>query len=209
MKTKTINYHNQDNELGARGEYVDTDSRRIIIIYPGNNYTSHHPVLYYLAQMGAQIDYDVLSLWYSFQLNDTPFESGKIKSVYIQTQRVIEQVLNARDYDHIVIVGKSLGTILALQMAAGFEHPNKHLILLTPLLKAVEAAHAFRSLVIIGSEDRYFDDQNPLITAAPANITTRVMPGLDHALEYKDDWRASSEALWDIIDTCEAFLKDT
>lgn len=40
----------------------------LLVILPGRGYTCDHPVLHYLRRAAADFGYDVLSVWYSFQI---------------------------------------------------------------------------------------------------------------------------------------------
>ena len=52
------------------------DPRGLLIMLPGRGYTCDHPVLHFLRKAAADLGYDVLSVWYSFQVAPIRGRSG-------------------------------------------------------------------------------------------------------------------------------------
>ncbi|MEO8397216.1 MAG: hypothetical protein ABI700_29745 [Chloroflexota bacterium] len=175
------------------------DPRGLLILLPGRGYTCDYPVLHYLRKAAADLGYDVLSVWYSFQVAAIPDDQVTIQQLAAEVDQAIREVLK-RGYAHVVIAGKSLGTPLAVLHA----HQAERLILLTPIGTSVQDAGRKPTLAIIGTSDQVYQPEQ--VEAAGANVQWLVLEGLDHGLEAAGDWAGSIEALHQITAACEEFL---
>lgn len=171
----------------------------LLVLLPGRGYTCDHPVLHYLRKAAADLGWDVLSVWYSFQAAPIPDEQVTLEGLAAEVDAVIREVLKRR-YARVCIAGKSLGTLLAVQHAARCER----LILLTPVGPAVFEVGWLPTLALIGTADPLYQ---PDVTAATEpNVEWQVLDGLDHSLEAPGDWARSLDALRAITQACVDFL---
>lgn len=181
----------------------DGGSDKLLIILPGRGYTTEHPVLYYLRNAALALGCDVLSVQYGFQAaqidltpENTPFVQDDVTAA---TQPIL-----ARGYRHVCIAGKSLGTPLAAELARTISGARVSLILLTPIGGATQGLDGIPSLCVIGTADALY---TPELVQDEPHLTWRVFEGLNHALEFRGDWRASLAVLPEVIAACEAFLQ--
>ncbi|MEP7290170.1 MAG: hypothetical protein ABI835_00250 [Chloroflexota bacterium] len=176
--------------------------RGLLILLPGWGYTCDYPVLYYLRKAARTLDYNVLSVRYSFQVAPQVGDKQELtpEALAAEVDQAVRQALKP-DYAHVVIAGKSLGTPLAVRYAAQAER----LILLTPIGTSVEDSGATKpTLAVIGTDDPVY--QPELVEAAGANVQWLVLDQLNHGLEMPGDWAASLDALRQITQTCADFL---
>jgi acetyl esterase/lipase len=175
------------------------EPRGLLILLPGRGYTCDHPVLHYLRKAAADLGYDVLSVWYSFQVAAIPDDQVTMQQLAAEVDQAIREVLK-RGYRHVMIAGKSLGTPLAVLHAQQAER----LILLTPVGTAVQDAGSKPTLAIIGTADPVYDPD--AINASAGSVEWLVLEGLDHGLEAAGDWATSLDALHQITAACVEFL---
>lgn len=172
---------------------------RLLIILPGRGYTCDHPVLHYLRKAAAGLGWDVLSVWYSYQVATLPDEAVTFEGLALEVDQAIGEVLK-RGYNSVAIAGKSLGTPLAALHA----HQADRLILLTPIGTAALDVEPVPTLAVIGTADPVYNPEQ--INASGANVQWMIMDGLDHSLEAHGDWETSLDALGEIIQACAEFL---
>lgn len=175
------------------------NSNRLLIILPGRGYTCDHPALHYLRKAAADLGWDVLSVWYSFQAAPLPDEQITLESLAVEVDAAIREVLKRR-YARVCIAGKSLGTPLAVLHA----HQAERLILLTPVGTAVFEVGDVPTLAIIGTSDPLY--QPDALDATGANVQWMLLDGLDHSLEAAGDWERSLDGLRAITQACAEFL---
>ena len=177
-------------------------SDKLMVILPGRGYTVNHPVLSYVGQMAYENGYDVLPVQYGFQVSGD-LDVSQIPLLQQDVQLATEPVLK-RDYREICVVGKSLGTPLAIDLAQSVPAAVVSQILLTPIGAAMQPAGDTRTLAIIGTADSLYA---PELVSDSQSTTWRVFENLDHGLIDDSDWRYSLDCLNDIIAACETFLQ--
>lgn len=184
------------------------NSDKLLVILPGSRYTGDHPLLYYLRSMGLNLGYDVLSVQYSFQAvsHNTATDTLDWARLHAEVNVALGHVLD-RNYRRICIAGKSLGTPLAVTQAQKNPAPQTSLLLLTPILDAVQQAGDMLTLAVIGTADSGYKADAVAADSSRENVTWRVFEGLNHSLEVPGDWAASLQALHQVIAVCETFLQ--
>ena len=178
-------------------------STRLMIMLPGRGYTCEHPVMYYVRAMALTHGYEVLSLQYGFQVAQREMSREELPVLRQEIQQAVQKARERR-YDRFCIVGKSLGTPLAVELATSLSPENVSLILLTPVNNAAQHVGHIRTLGIIGTADPFYDAE--AINHTPPSVQWHVFNGLDHALEPQNDWHASLAALLEIISACQSFI---
>jgi hypothetical protein len=162
-------------------------------------------VLYFLRRAAAEQGYDVLSITYSFQMQPDTFITMNLPAEVDAALRMV----NPDSYPRVVFAGKSMGTPLAVTNGLNSMAEDVRLILLTPIGDAVDDARDLPTLAIIGTNDRYYDAESIAATEMRPNVTWRVMPGLNHALEDKGSWERSTAVLQEIVGVCARFLSES
>lgn len=190
------------NGTRIRNTLYTKQNPRLLILLPGRGYLVSHTLLHLMTVLGRQLGYDVLAVQYAFQLEDGDFTLADMPSLVAESKSAIEQAL-AKNYDSMVLVGKSLGTMVAGALANDFDKIEK-LILLTPVQKSHTMTRGIPTLAIIGTADGAYDPDDTIDTET---VTWRVFDHLDHSLMVKGDVQASLKVLPKIMLACEAFLK--
>jgi hypothetical protein len=183
----------------------ETASDKLLIMLPGRGYTCEHPVMYYLRRTAMTQGYDVLSVQYGFQAAHADFEPDKIAYLPEEVQKAVQQTLPG-GYRRVCVAGKSLGTPLAAGLIKTLTNDSLSLIMLTPVMGAMQNLGDMRTLAISGTADPSYDAAEAAAFQNSPTVTWKVFEGLNHSLEDERDWRNSLAALLNIIGTCEVFL---
>jgi len=184
----------------------DPASSKLMIMLPGRGYTCEHPVLYYVRRMAVKSGYDVLSIEYGFQAAHLDLDAQSTPYLQDDVAQAVKQVMQP-GYRHVCVVGKSLGTPLAAELARTLDVEQAALILLTPIGGALHGLGDIRTLAVIGTSDPLYSPEVVEAFRNNGSIEWRVFDGLNHSLEVNGDWKASIAALEHVISTCEMFLE--
>jgi hypothetical protein len=172
------------------------DPERCVVLLPGVRYFSQAPLLWFAREAAGAAGWSALELSERAPADADPFAWMSERA---------ERVLAATDASHIVVVGKSLGSVAA-PLAAERGLPA---VWLTPLLgrpEVVGALNAARApALLIGSKaDATWADGE-----LPANDVLEIveLEGLDHSLQVEADPLASLEVLRNVTERVAGFLE--
>lgn len=194
-------------------DYWDNGSETLLVMLPGLGYTNQMPVMFYVHQMAMARNWDILQVNYDYRglHQDLPRDAWDDRFV-IDCLPAIEAALAQREYTHVVLAGKSIGTrVITALLAAGFDHPTAY-IWLTPLFTAPEIFQAARehrpSVAVFGDNDFAMDGVDP-DSLEQSGIHSIVMPGGDHGLQIAGKVADSIEALAACYRQLDSWLTDT
>lgn len=156
---------------------------KLAVMFPGRNYPSHMPILYYAGQAARQVGCDLLALEYGYFVARQVFDPNELPAVVAESQAAIAQV--AQSYDRIAFISKSMGTQVAGAAHEGLGLPVRH-IFLTPLREALPYINRTENLVVYGTNDPLFDATAAKAIEVADNRTTIRIERADHALETGD-----------------------
>ncbi|WP_409292899.1 alpha/beta hydrolase family protein [Peribacillus sp. SCS-37] len=188
------------------------ESRSIAILLPGAGYTAQAPLFHYATGVFLNKGFDVLQVNYRY--NDKiydKFSMNEIQEVIqFDVNAVLDSVLALKSYNHGYVIGKSLGT-----MAIGSVLNRKDLIKakavwLTPLINRDDLLNTMarsqnEGLCIIGDKDRYYVEERYKKIIDNPNITSIVIPNVNHSLEYDDNAVDSVDVLKSVIKEIQQF----
>jgi len=178
-------------------------SDKLMIILPGKGYIAESPLMRYIGQIGYQNGYDTLHIRYAIHRIAVENWLMRIPDLHADTQSAVEQVMSEQ-YKTICVVGKSLGSVIAVQLLAQLQVNNLSTILLTPIQDAMTMVGDIPALGIIGTADSVYE---PDMIKQTDTRTWKVYDDLNHSLEYKGDWARSVEILRDVLAQCEQFIQ--
>lgn len=188
-------------------------SNHLVIILPGAGYSARMPLLYYTINMFLHHGADILTVDYDYStpssLKHPDFKQQIIESV----TSAIRTALSQRSYDHVVLVGKSLGTRVMSWILSDHAHlfkdiPDFKTVWLTPLwidkdLFPLMCQWSDTALHIIGTGDRYYTREHEEEIRKSHNVVT--IPNADHSLDIDGDLGASLEAIRTAVDAIQGF----
>jgi len=166
------------------------------LVLPGRGYTVDHPALFWSCQVLAQVGYRVVTM---------RWQPGR--DAQTDPQAFVEEAADALDAaagpaPTTVVMAKSLGSYAAA-WASARSYPA---IWLTPMLTDASVAAALHDYSAAGLLVGGTDD--PLWDAAAAQSTplqVLEIPGADHALHHRGDWRTSVATLQLTLQAVDAF----
>ena len=110
---------------------------RLAVIFPGIGYTADKPLLYYSRRIAADHGYEICIMNYSGFPAKVKGDRKRMEESFGIALRQAEAVLSGIDlarYEDILFIGKSIGTIVAANIASRISEKGRiRLILYTPL----------------------------------------------------------------------------
>ncbi|MCB9458045.1 MAG: hypothetical protein H6670_00240 [Anaerolineaceae bacterium] len=195
----TVTYADAPDLDYAYNHFEPRVHNTLIVTLPGRGYLNSHPMLHFIRMMCSQHEHDVLAIDYRFQQEHSGFEYEDMPTLIIETVQAIRQA--AADYEEVVVVAKSLGTMIVPALVG--EIPKLRALMLTPIATSMADIGDTPALAIIGTDDAAYVPEKVHNSAI---VTWQVYEGLDHGLQLKGNWAASLRVLGDILTQCEAFL---
>ncbi len=177
--------------------------RKLAIFFPGGKYGTQAPLFYYadlvMAKKGyevLEISYDDLAVGSSDWINQTREQIwGRLKQIDFSA------------YGEIVLVAKSIGTVLAGWIREKINKDVK-VIFLTPLKGAFEYMDQKNSLVIAGTLDRLLAKEELAEYCQKNGICFHQFEGAGHAIVNRKNPIKSAEILTSIVKLYDAFIPD-
>lgn len=184
--------------------------KKLVIIFPGIGYTADKPLLYYGLDVAISCGYKEYR-----KLIFKPLEKSNIRgnekamkeAFYTLYQQAEDQLkdMDWTQYDDIVFISKSIGTIIASAYAAEHDlHCVKH-VLYTPLKYTYQYEHS-DAIAFIGSNDAWGDYKEVVELSQKANIPIKVYEKCNHSLETADDVEGNIHRLEEIMDITSKYL---
>jgi hypothetical protein len=172
------------------------DPGRCVVLLPGVRYFSQAPLLWFAREAARAAGWSALELSERAPADADPFAWMSERA---------ERALAATDASHVVVVGKSLGSVAAPLTA----ERGLPAVWLTPLLVRPEVVGALNAArapgLLIGSRA----DPTWANGELPANDVLEVveLEGLDHSLQVEGDPLASLDVLRGVTERVAGFLE--
>jgi len=189
---------------------------RIAILLPGWEYTCQMPLLYYPARLMLQLGADVLEIEYTYNLSPefqaaSPLEQRQW--LFTDSGAACDTTLSQRSYTEVALIGKSIGTLaMGELLATETRLAHAHTVWLTPLLREDRLRRQIfecrnPSLFVIGTADPNYNPAHLAEVKEQTGGEAVVIEGADHSLELKNNLKGSLEAMREVIDALERFLR--
>jgi len=160
--------------------------KKLAVFFPGIGYTVDKPLMHYSRRLTAEAGFDVLTLPYSGFPQKVKGNRDKMEESYKIALAQSAEMLSDTDfsqYDVILFVGKSIGTVVAAEIASRSPIPERiHFVLYTPL----EQTFSFP----LGDAIAFTGDADPWVKAGiipelclARDIPCYIIPGSNHSLE--------------------------
>ncbi|MFD0050508.1 alpha/beta hydrolase [Actinomycetes bacterium NPDC127524] len=188
------------------------DSKKLAILLPGAGYTVQAPILHYSTGVFINKSFDVLQVKYQYN-NEfyADFSMDELsEAIKVDVHTVLDSVRAERTYENVYLIGKSIGTIAMSSVLEREEFKKAKAIWLTPLIQREDVLSSMegsvnKGLFIIGDRDHHYSEEAFLKAAENPNITHRLIPNVNHSLEYDEDIVESIDVLKSIIKDIENF----
>lgn len=184
--------------------YSARETEKLAVLLPGAGYTCDHPLLYYAREVALARGYDVLAVQYYFQAARLEFELENIPDILEDSKAILREGLQD-GYRELAVVSKSLGTIIARELAVDTGLPARQFYL-TPVARAKDAMLAEPCVAVSGSADPHLTPDLRAALEGAENVDFNLIPDADHSLDIPGDCAESLRALMRTMGWLDAFL---
>ncbi|WP_160675309.1 hypothetical protein [Clostridium sp. C8-1-8] len=176
------------------------EKNKIVVLFPGTKYSTDCPLLYYAGFKFEVRGYKKIAISYEYLLKqDNSFEEcvEDIKNFSL-TQL---QQLDLSNYDDIVFVSKSLGTVVAGWIEEKLCIKVRH-IYLTPVKETLPYIRQEKNIitVVAGTKDKHLSIYILKGHCLKENIYLKQIDGAGHRLEVWGDMDRNIQILKEVVD---------
>ncbi|GGE59359.1 alpha/beta family hydrolase [Priestia taiwanensis] len=204
----------QTSENAVRYTHVETGSNKVCFMFSGSGYNYDKPLFYYATMLMLQHKIDCVHVHYSYEEDflKKGYE-GMADLMMEDVNPVINDVLKDRQYDEMIFLGKSLGTIpIAYDLMKREDFVSSKMILLTPLLKfegmvdtVLTSEH--KGLLVIGDKDPSYKEEQ-LQQLRHSRLEIEVIHDANHSLSVGEfETIYSIKALSNVMTKLEEVIK--
>ncbi len=186
--------------------------KKLAVFFPGIGYTVDKPLIYYSQRLASALGYETRLLPYNGFPDKVKGDRSRMAESFeialSQSQSMLAD-LNFHGYREIVLIGKSIGTIVAAAVASQNEEKERiRFVFYTPL----EDTFSFPSgdtVVFTGTGDPWVGKEHSRIPelCRERSISCYVYPNADHSLETGNIW-TDLDNMKQIMQRTEKFMKD-
>ena len=182
---------------------------KIAVYFPGIGYHCDKPLLYYSRKIACELGYEnYRNVNYTYKAGNIRGNIEKMKETYnilfSQAEAELADIVWS-EYDDILLVSKSIGTIIATSYAEKYELKCARHILYTPLAQTYLSVPA-HAIGFIGTADPWSDTDEIIRLSNANHIPLTVYDGCNHSLEC-DDTLKNIETLKDVMEKTMVFLQ--
>lgn len=175
---------------------------KIAVFFPGIGYHCDKPLLYYSRSIARKLGYeDCRNLSYTCKAENIRGNHEKMKEAYetlfLQAEARLADI-DWKEYDEILFISKSIGTIIAASYAEKYELRGAGHILYTPLAQTFSFAPD-NAVAFIGTADPWSNMEEIVRLSEAGRIPLNIYNDCNHSLECGDALR-DIENLKDIME---------
>lgn len=178
--------------------------KKLMVEFPGRNYSADKPLLYYAGKVFEEKEYEVVRLGYNYKLTG---DKNDIEGLIEESKPYIKKVLDKIDfslYEDIVFVSKSMGTTLAGFFEEFYKIRVRH-IFLTPVQSALKYMKRGKCIVVSGKNDRFLDSRRLKIYCVEQDVALKQFDDVGHSLESENDINITFAILMVIVKLYKGF----
>lgn len=194
------------NVTGLKGNIM----AKIAVCFPGIGYHCDKPLLYYCRNIASKSGYDnSRNISYDYNAGNIRGNDEKMKEAYetlfSQAEAELADIAWA-EYDDIIFISKSIGTIIAASYAKKYGMKSVKHILYTPLAQTFLFVPE-NAIGFIGNADPWSRIDEITSLAAKNHVTLFTYEGCNHSLECKDVIK-NIEVLKDVMQKTKDFIEN-
>jgi len=185
--------------------------RKAAVLFPGLGYLCRYPLLHYTASAAEEHGYHVIRLDYGQEIREVRSrnmaEASALadKAVVKCVQQLNEE--HMEQYGDIVMISKSIGTVIAPKTAAAMGLSVRH-FLMTVIPPTIPYLQEIDGIFVAGTGDPYISAEEVLAAAsAYPDKTGYIFEGCNHSLEKKGDTRGNLENMEKVVELLEGMLR--
>lgn len=181
-------------------------SKALAVLFPGRGYTCVKPLLHYAAMAAMEHGMDVLCLEYGFYQAGAEFTASDIAPFASELCGIL-RAAGAQDYPELFFISKSLGTVLAGEVAQGFQKQTIHQLFLTPVERTLPFLLRASAYTILGTADDAFPAHCLEQVRGLGHCKITLIPNADHSLETGEGVEKNLAIMREIATVYHSFLK--
>ena len=185
--------------------------RKLAVFFPGIGYTMDKPLLHYSRKLAAEAGFDTILLSYTGFPSKIKGDKTKMKESYRIAMDQAKEILSNTDfsaYKDILFIGKSIGTIVAAEIASQCSVQDRiRFVLFTPL----EDTFAFPlgdAIAFSGTDDPWVAESSISDLCKHRGIPCHLVQNANHSLETGDVLN-DIDNLKKIMKRTEKFIRHT
>ncbi|PQZ46626.1 MULTISPECIES: alpha/beta family hydrolase [Bacillus] len=202
------------NDKVIRYTHIEKGSKTICFMFSGSGYNYDKPLFYYSTMLMLENNIDVVHIHYSYdeQVMKKPMEEIT-KIMMDDINPVIIEVLKNGQYNNLMFLGKSLGTIpIANDLMKREEYLQSKMILLTPLLtfdtifdSILHSDH--EGFLVMGDKDHQYN-ASQMERLEQSNLKIEIVKNANHSLNVGEfETENSIVAIAKVIGSLEETIK--
>lgn len=177
--------------------------KKLCAVFPGRRYSCDRSLLHFSSRVIAERGYEMVYLHY-----DLPKEKKDLRDLLTCGNdcynKAIEELqsVDFSQYDRILFLSKSMGTMVSGRLIKERNLTNVHQILLTPVEDALPFIEP-EDLLITSDKDKYLVDAKSKL----ANYNNAYFfPGYPHSFEFPDNYSLTFRALYNVVAIVEKYV---
>lgn len=165
--------------------------KSIVFSFPGKR-GEEIPLLYFGAKHYMDKDYEKVYIQH-------PASGNGLEEVY-ENAKAILRSYDFSEYEDIVFVGKSMGTVVACKLKAELQI-DARLVLFTPLNDTLPYINSDNRVVLaaMGDNDRFLDWEVLRDHCEKEDVSYYIEPGVGHSMEVKEDLTKNLQVIRNVI----------
>lgn len=200
--------------ISSNGKYHQpkgTITSKIAVYFPGIGYHCDKPLLYYSRNIACELEYkNYRNMSYTYNAGSIRGDEEKMKKAYealfSQSENQLADIIWSQ-YDDVLFISKSIGTIIASSYAKKYGLKNARHILYTPLAQTYLFAPE-HAIPFIGTADPWSDTDEIIRLSDSNHIPISVYEGCNHSLECGDTLK-NTDNLKDIMQKTKDFCEQS
>lgn len=170
-------------------------SKKIVFSFPGGRGTEV-PLLYFGAKYYEDMDYEKRFVEY-------PASGHDFETVYENAKAILESY-DLEEYDDIVFVAKSKGTVVACKLKEELK-VNASLVLFTPLADTLPFIKGDNQIVLVAASnnDRHLESEILCNLCEREKVPYYIEPNVGHRMEVRNDLEKNLQTILNVIGRLE------
>ena len=184
---------------------------KIAVFFPGIGYHCDKPLLYYSRNIARELGYqNYRNVNYTYKAENIRGNEEKMKEAYealfLQAEAALTDIIWS-DYDDVLFISKSIGTIIATSYAEKYGLKDARQILYTPLSQTYLFPPK-QAIAFIGTADPWSDTDEIIRLSNANHVPLTVYDECNHSLECTDTLK-NLDILTDVMQKTNDFCKAT
>ena len=184
--------------------------KKLAVICPGIGYTEDKPLLYHSRRIAEAHGYEILTIRYSGLPKKVRGDQKKMEKSYqlaLEQTEVALAEIRTEDYEDILFIGKSIGTVVAAAAAVKLDKAAKTRFLLFTPLEQTFLLPIHDAIAFTGDNDPWVGGKDSRIPelCKGKNLPYYLIPGGNHSLETNEPMKDLIQLLG-IMETAEKYI---